>query len=121
MLNGGNAVSTIGRLGADRHFSVIPVAALVCGFAALCYAELASMIPIAGSAYTYAYATLGEFLRGSSAGISFSNTRSPIWRSRSVFPNYLNDLLDNVFHLHLPAGSRISIGPGGVPSGSYFN
>lgn len=34
--------------------------AVACGFAALCYAEFASMIPIAGSAYTYAYATLGE-------------------------------------------------------------
>ena len=36
------------------------VAGLACAFAALCYAEFASMIPIAGSAYTYAYATLGE-------------------------------------------------------------
>ena len=36
------------------------LAGLTCGFAALCYAEFASMIPIAGSAYTYAYATLGE-------------------------------------------------------------
>jgi len=36
------------------------LAGLACGFAALCYAEFASMIPIAGSAYTYAYATLGE-------------------------------------------------------------
>jgi basic amino acid/polyamine antiporter, APA family len=33
---------------------------LACGFSALCYAEMAAMIPIAGSAYTYAYATLGE-------------------------------------------------------------
>lgn len=33
-----------------------------CLFAGLCYAELASMIPVAGSAYTYAYATLGEFI-----------------------------------------------------------
>jgi APA family basic amino acid/polyamine antiporter len=36
--------------------------AIACGFAALCYAELASMIPIAGSAYTYAYVTLGELV-----------------------------------------------------------
>lgn len=37
------------------------ISGLACGFAGLCYAEFASMIPIAGSAYTYAYSTLGEF------------------------------------------------------------
>jgi len=37
------------------------LAGVICGFAALCYAELASMIPVAGSAYTYTYATMGEF------------------------------------------------------------
>ena len=37
-------------------------AGLACAFAALCYAEFASMIPISGSAYTYAYATLGEIV-----------------------------------------------------------
>jgi APA family basic amino acid/polyamine antiporter len=38
------------------------ISGLACAFAGLCYAEFASMIPISGSAYTYAYATLGEFL-----------------------------------------------------------
>src|SRR5216110_2958646 len=38
------------------------VAAIACGFAALCYAELTSMIPVSGSAYTYSYATLGEIV-----------------------------------------------------------
>src|SRR6478736_9483516 len=38
------------------------VAAIACGFAALCYSELAAMIPVSGSAYTYSYATLGEIV-----------------------------------------------------------
>ena len=38
------------------------VTAVACGFAALCYAEFAAMVPISGSAYTYAYATLGELV-----------------------------------------------------------
>jgi APA family basic amino acid/polyamine antiporter len=38
------------------------VTAVACGFAALCYAEFAAMVPISGSAYTYAYATLGELI-----------------------------------------------------------
>src|SRR5262245_29328705 len=36
--------------------------AIACGFAVLCYAEFAAMVPVSGSAYTYAYATLGQFM-----------------------------------------------------------
>ena len=52
-----------GRPGAGPAvvFSFI-VAAIACAFAALCYAELAAMIPVSGSAYTYSYATLGEIV-----------------------------------------------------------
>src|SRR3546814_9674965 len=38
------------------------IAGLVCIVAALCYAEIASSVPVSGSAYTYTYATMGEFL-----------------------------------------------------------
>ncbi|OQS32191.1 amino acid permease [Chromobacterium haemolyticum] len=38
------------------------ISAFACGFAALCYAEFASMLPVSGSTYTYAYATLGEMI-----------------------------------------------------------
>jgi APA family basic amino acid/polyamine antiporter len=51
---------------ADRAGPSVTIAFLVagigCAFAGLCYAEFASMIPIAGSAYTYSYATMGEFV-----------------------------------------------------------
>ena len=38
------------------------LAGVVCAFAGLCYAEMASIVPVAGSAYTYALATMGEFI-----------------------------------------------------------
>jgi APA family basic amino acid/polyamine antiporter len=49
------------RAGPAIALSFILVA-IVCGFASVCYAELAAMIPIAGSAYTYTYATMGELI-----------------------------------------------------------
>lgn len=53
----------LGRAGAGPAIAIsFIVAAVACGFAALCYAELASMIPVSGSAYTYSYATLGEIV-----------------------------------------------------------
>jgi len=62
LLHGSQALTT-GRPGAGPAIALsFLLVAIVCGFAALCYAELASMIPIAGSAYTYTYATLGELV-----------------------------------------------------------
>ncbi|MEJ7809103.1 MAG: amino acid permease [Gemmatimonadaceae bacterium] len=55
----GNAAAT--NAGPAVVLSMV-LAGIACAFAGLCYAEFASMIPIAGSAYTYAYATLGEFV-----------------------------------------------------------
>ncbi|HEX5423528.1 MAG TPA: amino acid permease [Candidatus Acidoferrales bacterium] len=54
---------SFGRPGAGPAIALsFVLVAIVCGFAALCYAELAAMIPIAGSAYTYTYATMGELI-----------------------------------------------------------
>jgi APA family basic amino acid/polyamine antiporter len=52
-----------GRPGAGPSLMLsFMITAVVCGFTALCYAELASMVPISGSAYTYSYATMGELI-----------------------------------------------------------
>ncbi|MBI4553367.1 MAG: amino acid permease [Candidatus Latescibacteria bacterium] len=57
------AAGSLDRLGAGPALILsFVITGVACGFAALCYAELASMIPIAGSAYTYSYATLGELI-----------------------------------------------------------
>src|SRR5207245_6643193 len=63
LLHGQRALGTAGRPGAGPAIALsFLLVALVCALAGLCYAELASMIPIAGSAYTYSYATLGEIV-----------------------------------------------------------
>ena len=57
------ASGTADRAGAGPSLMLsFVITAIVCGFTALCYAELASMVPISGSAYTYSYATLGELV-----------------------------------------------------------
>src|ERR1700710_856577 len=78
------------------------VAGLGCAFAGLCYAEFASMIPVAGSAYTYSYATMGELVAwiigwelcledavgAATVGIAWSE--------------YLNKFLESFFHFSIP-------------------
>src|SRR3569833_1222029 len=123
ILHGSSATSLVGRPGAGPGLTIsFLLVALPCGFAALCYAELASMIPIAGSAYTYAYATLGEifaWIIGWDLILEYAVSNMAV---AVGFSNYFNDFLDNVLHIHLPAAiAKSPIGPGGVPSGSYFN
>ncbi|HMT29465.1 MAG TPA: amino acid permease, partial [Bacteroidia bacterium] len=60
---GAGIFSTIGKASADGGPAVIVLfifTAIACGFAAFCYAEFASMVPVSGSAYTYSYVSFGE-------------------------------------------------------------
>jgi APA family basic amino acid/polyamine antiporter len=78
------------------------IAGFGCALAGLCYAEFASMIPIAGSAYTYAYATLGEFIAwiiGWDLVLEYGVASAKVATSWS---EYLNKLLGNVFHVQIP-------------------
>ena len=63
----GTGIFVLSGVVASRHAGPaltlsLVLAGIACAFAGLCYAELASMIPISGSAYTYAYATMGELI-----------------------------------------------------------
>ncbi len=63
VITGTAAAGGAGHIGAGPAIIVsFLFTGIACGFAALCYAEFASMIPLAGSAYTYSYATLGELV-----------------------------------------------------------
>ena len=89
------------------------VAALGCLFAGLCYAEFASMIPVAGSAYTYSYATMGEFIAwiiGWDLVLEYAVGAATVGISWS---RYLVKFLEG-FDIHLPA--EITSGPwdGGI-------
>ncbi|MDR2273867.1 MAG: amino acid permease [Sphingobacterium sp.] len=77
------------------------IAAVGCAFAGLCYAEFASMIPVAGSAYTYSYATMGEFVAwiiGWDLVLEYALAGATVAVSWS---QYFNQLL-MIFHIHLP-------------------
>lgn len=77
------------------------VAALGCAFAGLCYAEFASMIPVAGSAYTYSYATMGEFMAwiiGWDLVLEYALAAATV---ASSWSQYFNQLL-LIFNIHIP-------------------
>src|SRR5207253_7679307 len=76
--------------------------AVACGFAALCYAEFAAMVPVAGSAYTYSYATLGQlvvWIIGWDLVLEYAVGHVAVAISWS---NYFQSLLQG-FHIDWPA------------------
>jgi len=122
LMHGTNALSMTGRAGAGPAITLsFLLTAIACSFAALCYAELASMIPIAGSAYTYAYATLGELVAwiiGWDLILEYAVSNMAV---AVGFSAYLNDVLDNVFGWHLPAKLANPPIVGGEFTGNWFN
>ena len=77
------------------------VSGITCVFAALCYAEFAAMVPVAGSAYTYAYATLGElfaWIIGWDLILEYAVASSTVAHGWS---HYFQDFL-SIFNIHLP-------------------
>src|ERR1700733_8330380 len=86
-------------------------AAITCCFAGLCYSEFASIIPIAGSAYTYGYATLGELVAwiiGWDLVLEYAFGAATV---ASGWSGYLVGLLQD-FHIHLPP--QLTTTPGNI-------
>src|SRR5215472_697679 len=78
------------------------VAGIGCALAAFCYAEFASMAPVAGSAYTYAYATLGElfaWIIGWDLILEYAMSCATV---ASAWSQYLNKLLEILFGWRIP-------------------
>jgi APA family basic amino acid/polyamine antiporter len=92
------------------------VAGLGCAFAGLCYAEFASMIPIAGSAYTYSYATMGELVAwiiGWDLCLEYAVGAATV---AIAWSEYFNKVLEYV-GMHVPyqwCHSPLEVGPDGV-------
>src|SRR6202022_772953 len=95
--------------------------AVACSFAGLCYAELASMIPIAGSAYTYSYATLGEIFAWIIGWDLILEYAVANMSGAVGFSAYFNDILDNLFGFHLPKQLSDPMIVEGQFTGSWFN
>jgi APA family basic amino acid/polyamine antiporter len=102
------------------------LAAVGCAFAGLCYAEFASMIPVAGSAYTYSYATMGEFMAwiiGWDLVLEYALGAATVGVSWS---RYFLELL-NKFGIHLPPDlicspwETLKLGDGTLIEGGIIN
>jgi basic amino acid/polyamine antiporter, APA family len=95
------------------------LAGVTCIFSALCYAELASTIPVSGSAYTYAYATMGELLAWIIGWDLLLEYGVAVAAVAVGWGAYLTELLDSVFGITLSDSISLPPGDGGdvnVPS-----
>ena len=90
------------------------LAAVTCVFSALCYAELASSIPVSGSAYTYAYATLGELVAWIIGWDLILEYGVSVAAVAVGWGGNLNEFLDNAFGFALPDSIATSPEDGGV-------
>jgi len=100
------AAAVKGNAGPSLIISLI-ITAIACGFCALCYAELAAMVPIAGSAYTYAYATMGELIAwiiGWDLILEYAIGNVAVAISWS---GYFNDLLRSLIGVDIPVWLRL--------------
>jgi APA family basic amino acid/polyamine antiporter len=108
MLGGIFTTIGVGTLEAGPAVAVsLMLSGLACFFVALCYAELASMVPIAGSAYTYAYATLGEFVAwiiGWDLILEYGISVAP---SASAWSGYAQSFLGN-YGIVLPVWGQVA-------------
>ncbi len=101
---GAGIFSTIGNAafnGGPGVSILFIITAVACGFSALCYAEFASRVPVAGSAYTYSYVTFGELIAwiiGWALILEYAIGNIVVAISWS---GYFNNLLVNVFNVHL--------------------
>jgi len=120
-LHGRAAAASLGRPGAGPALIVsFGLVLIACLFAGLCFAELASMIPIAGSTYTYAYAILGEifaWIIGWDLILEYAVANMSV---AVGFSAYLQDLGDNLFGRRLPAAIAYPMfAAPGSPAGIY--
>jgi APA family basic amino acid/polyamine antiporter len=90
------------------------IAGAVAGFTAICYAELASAVPVSGSSYSYAYATLGEGVAMIVAACLLLEYGVSAAAVAVGWSQYLNELFGNLFNWHIPEAIAQAPEQGGV-------
>ena len=78
------------------------IAGIAAGLSAICYAEMASAVPVSGSTYSYAYTTMGEFVAMGVAACLLLEYGVSMSATAIGWSGYLNKLLDNLFGVQIP-------------------